>query len=278
MTMCLLAFGGLLRAQNVLPFEGNNTLQTNDLGTRDSLVLLTDGFEVGDGTDVWTLIDADGDTDTWRVIGCPFGPAHGGEKVITSWSWNGISYDPDNYMISPLVEGATNVHYFVSTNEVFPDHYGIMVSTTGTELEDFFLVFEEDAYVPRAMSEWAERNIELPEGTRYVAFRHFNSYGMNYLLLDDVTIYAAEPSTALPNHDENAFEVSVYPNPTNGLVKITAKGVSRVTVMNTIGQVVYDAAVNADECELNMTRYNAGVYVVRIATENGVSTQRVTVE
>ena len=41
--------------------------------------------------------------------------------------------------------------------------------------------------------------------------------------------------------------------------------------------MVYDADVNADELELNMAQFNTGVYVVRIVTENGVSTQRVTV-
>ena len=40
----------------------------------------------------------------------------------------------------------------------------------------------------RALSPWTERNINLPAGTKYVAFRHFNSDDMNYLLIDDITI------------------------------------------------------------------------------------------
>jgi len=60
-------------------------------------------------------------------------------------------------------------------------------------------------------------------------------------------------------------------------VKIEAEGMTHITVVSVLGQVVYDADVNGDEVELNMAQYTAGVYVVRIATETGVSTHRVTV-
>jgi len=76
---------------------------------------------------------------------------------------------------------------------------------------------------------------------------------------------------------EDVNKIALYPNPTNGNVKIEAKDMTRITVVSVLGQVVYDAEVSGDEYELNMGQYNAGVYVVRIATENGVSTQRVTV-
>ena len=52
---------------------------------------------------------------------------------------------------------------------------------------------------------------------------------------------------------------------------------NRITVVSVLGQVVYDAEIDGDEYHINMAQFNAGVYMVRIATENGVSTQRVTV-
>ena len=76
---------------------------------------------------------------------------------------------------------------------------------------------------------------------------------------------------------ENKAEVALYPNPTSGNVRIEAQGMSHITVVSVLGQVMYDTDVNGNEFELNMGQYNAGVYMVRIATENGVSTQRVTV-
>ena len=76
---------------------------------------------------------------------------------------------------------------------------------------------------------------------------------------------------------ENTANVNLYPNPTSGNVKIEATGMRHITVVSVIGQTVYDADVKGDELELNMAQFNAGVYVVRIVTESGISTQRVTV-
>ena len=92
---------------------------------------------------------------------------------------------------------------------------------------------------------------------------------------DDPTMdYAVVEITSVGNIDNN---VALYPNPTNGLVKIEANGMRHITVVSTLGQVVFDADIEGDEYQINMAQFNTGVYVVRIATENGVSTQRVTV-
>ena len=71
--------------------------------------------------------------------------------------------------------------------------------------------------------------------------------------------------------------VAMYPNPTSGNVKIVANAMNHITVINGLGQVVYDMDVDADEMSINMAQFNAGIYTVRIATENGVSVQRLTV-
>ena len=76
---------------------------------------------------------------------------------------------------------------------------------------------------------------------------------------------------------ENSDNVALYPNPTSGNVTIEANGMSRITVMSVLGQVVYDTEVNADNYTLNMAQFNAGMYLVRVYTENGVTVKRVTV-
>ena len=79
------------------------------------------------------------------------------------------------------------------------------------------------------------------------------------------------------NVPENEAEMALYPNPTKDNVTIEAAGMRHITVMSVLGQVVYDAEVSSDEVILNMSQFNAGVYVVRIVTANGVGTRRVTV-
>ena len=52
---------------------------------------------------------------------------------------------------------------------------------------------------------------------------------------------------------------------------------TRITVTNALGQVMYDQEVVSDNEIINMAQYEAGVYMVRIVTENGVAVERITV-
>ncbi len=81
-------------------------------------------------------------------------------------------------------------------------------------------------------------------------------------------------STDVNEHNLNA---AIYPNPTDGNVTIEAEGMQRLTVVNELGQVVYDAEVNGDSATLNMSAFGTGVFMVRIYAENGVGVKRVTV-
>ena len=76
---------------------------------------------------------------------------------------------------------------------------------------------------------------------------------------------------------ENGDAVALYPNPTNGNVTIEAQGMSRITVVSVLGQVVYDVELTADTYTMNMGQFNAGMYMVRVYTESGVTVKRVTV-
>ena len=77
--------------------------------------------------------------------------------------------------------------------------------------------------------------------------------------------------------NEYGIHASLYPNPTNGNVTIEADGMNRIVVVNEMGQVVYDVNVNDSTAILNMGQYGAGVYMIRIYAENGMSVKRLTV-
>ena len=86
--------------------------------------------------------------------------------------------------------------------------------------------------------------------------------------------YVAVQTTGI---EENSDNVALFPNPTTGNVTIQAQGMSRITVVSILGQVVYDTELNADEFTLNMGQFNAGLYMVRVYTESGMTVKRVTV-
>ena len=77
--------------------------------------------------------------------------------------------------------------------------------------------------------------------------------------------------------NEYGVKANLYPNPTNGNVTIETEGMQRCTVVNELGQVVYDAEVNNDTETLDMSQFGLGVFLIRIYTENGMGIKRVCV-
>ena len=77
--------------------------------------------------------------------------------------------------------------------------------------------------------------------------------------------------------NETTSDIQVYPNPSCGQITIEAEGMSHVTVMNTLGQTVYDAPANANQTVLNLSQYGTGMYLIRISSEKGVCVKRVSV-
>ena len=77
--------------------------------------------------------------------------------------------------------------------------------------------------------------------------------------------------------ENNSISASVYPNPTNGQIKIEAESLKYITISNMLGQCVYEGKASGKAFAYDFGRHGAGVYLVRIETGEGVATKRVVV-
>lgn len=78
--------------------------------------------------------------------------------------------------------------------------------------------------------------------------------------------------------DENqATEVSIYPNPTNGNLKIEAEGIENIMIFNLVGQKIFEESVTGDEYIIDMDRFGSGIYMVKVQCVNGSITKKVSV-
>ncbi len=87
-----------------------------------------------------------------------------------------------------------------------------------------------------------------------------------------ISIVSTENVTAV--EDEKSF-VQVYPNPTNHSLNVEAKSMTRITLINTLGQIVLDKETDNDKELLDLSKYETGVYMMRVTTEEGVAVKRV---
>ena len=78
--------------------------------------------------------------------------------------------------------------------------------------------------------------------------------------------------------DENAkTQVSIYPNPTNDKITIEAAGIKNITVVNMLGQKVYESSLNADQTVVDFSQLEDGLYMVRVTTDEYEIVERVSV-
>ena len=72
-------------------------------------------------------------------------------------------------------------------------------------------------------------------------------------------------------------EVAVYPNPTQNVVNVVAPGINHITLLNVLGQVLYDTEAEGNSHVLDLSQYESGMYLVRVSTESGVVVKQINV-
>ena len=157
----------------------------------------------------------------------------------------------------------------VSRGETF-EHYNIYRGTSANNFElvgestvgSYFDQVEEGTYYYQVTAVYTNNGEEC-ESEPATAY---NDATQNYVVVEVTAI------------DENGVNgMIVYPNPTKGNLNITAEAMTQITITNALGQVMYENDVTSNNEVINMAEYEAGVYMVRITTENGVAVKRITV-
>ena len=81
--------------------------------------------------------------------------------------------------------------------------------------------------------------------------------------------------------EDNQFaSISIYPNPTNGLLTITGKNItgSQLEIYSSLGQLVAEKTINSNNELVNLTEKTAGIYILKITNNNGAFVQKITLK
>ena len=72
--------------------------------------------------------------------------------------------------------------------------------------------------------------------------------------------------------------LSIYPNPATENIKIQSQNdISRVMIINCTGQIIYDCTNNSKFMTINIESFKQGLYIIRVETTEGISTEKVTI-
>ena len=77
--------------------------------------------------------------------------------------------------------------------------------------------------------------------------------------------------------EANGMGMAVYPNPTNGKVRIEAEGIQSICVFNLLGEKVFECSANGNAFDYDFGQQKAGIYFIQVETKKGIETRKVTV-
>ena len=110
----------------------------------------------------------------------------------------------------------------------------------------------------------------------YFALTNCSSYGFNSNHAIIIGIRGPElPPDAVGEHNEE--NIKVFPNPSNGTVYVCTESepVLELQVFDLFGRMLLNESVGKKEFSVDVSGYNAGSYMLRLVTGNGVKTSRI---
>lgn len=146
----------------------------------------------------------------------------------------------------------------------------IQTATGQTTVLDSFDITGTDEYTPH------EATFTAPaDGIYYFGF-HNNSPAATdstVMFFDTLSI-----TSTLSNNDFLSSKLSVYPNPANNIVNISSTinaTIGNVDMTDLNGRVIKSVKVNATEGQISVSDLAAGVYMMRITTDQGSAVKKV---
>lgn len=228
-------------------------------------------FEDQNNFDCMKRFDADGDGDNWSILG---GKVHSGSYCATSASFDNDkgALTPDNWLILPpfvLPEDVTDftLSWWAIAQDSNWTHENYSVYVT-TDPETFGT---NPIYTGEPTGRYTKQSFSLEAfagQTIYVAFRHHDCTDMFRLNIDDIVV----GNTVGIQSAENAANVAIFPNPVCNMLNVEGENVKSVEVIDMNGRVVL---TNDRAGKLDMSEVAEGVYMVRVMSLSGITTQKI---
>ncbi len=233
--------------QNGLPVS--YTIVDNDMQTPDA--------STADFADAWIeLVDPDNPMDT----------------IVGSTSYFSPIGRADRWLITPPITlgayGNILSWEAKSHDASYLDGYDVYISVTDTDLSSFI---DTLGTVTFENATWTSREINLSEAgynnqTVHIAFVN-RTYDGFKLYLDDIEMVIEDPVGV---NENNLESISVYPNPSTGVLNVSNGYSAAITVRSMTGSKVYSGQGSSHD----LSELNQGVYIVEIIKDGATKTVR----
>lgn len=158
--------------------------------------LFFEGFEDGI-PETWTILDNDGDGKTWYQTVNSSDDRGFDIYHVASASYDNATYSaltPDNWLITPQLDlqGTLSVWLCGQDPSYAAEHFAILLSTTGTAVEDFTEVLVPETVATGVLTEYTADLSKYKGQKGYIAIRHYNCTDMFILNVDNFALLGDE--------------------------------------------------------------------------------------
>ncbi len=254
------------------------------LNVPDSVQLIAYSFDLNGNNIIWEFADAGG--------GFPFGTYY---TAITSFSNMAVDDSGNVYVVfTTVMEGDDFVKSDAQPNAQSYRHGWVMVRYAGDSTNytssslwsDPYCFTTADANAAENVFPTVPRQIDtlLPVWVQWDNEPGLNIRGDNDNATDNYIVAKFIPVRLLgvnvPGGGDTTFvgshlDVNVYPNPTDGIVRLTNVKNSQVSVYNTLGQLINSFYVNEENYQIDLTSLPAGTYIINVANSKGSASYKV---
>ncbi len=193
--------------------------------------------------------------------------AYAGDKYLAMFA--AVDGPNNDWMISPELTGgmAYKIDFWAKS---FTINYGaerlkVGYSTTTNDPGAFTFV-QGGAYM-ELPEEWTNYTYDFPAGTKFIALVCVSDDAF-ITFIDNVAIDPVGGSGVV---EVEKNHVSIYPNPVQEVLNVSATGFDKVEIVNFLGQVIYQNQVTNNNFQINTADFSDGVYFVRLIGENTVT-------
>lgn len=229
----------------------------------------------------WTFYNQDGQVEIspfpngnpWALVAFNHPPSHPlNSPLIGSCShFQDSQAQADRWLVSPaIILPGTNHPITLTFRDVAGSltinaHYEVLISTLGTNLEDFDLLTMQEIPVQQI----GHRSIDLSAyagKTINLAWRN-TSTGNTWVFLDDILIQE-QTATSINNTPNTTPAVHIYPNPANDILNIQVqhnKPIEAITIYDISGKIIYsNQSLMEQSFKVDTRSFKDGNYCLRV--------------
>jgi hypothetical protein len=251
------------------------------LVSMSQVVILNEDFQTGFPS-TWTMVDVDQQVpnaavseyvNPWIITPDPETTT---DSVISSTSFYEPVGQANKWLITPAITLGDYGNYLSwqakSHDPSYPENYKVLISTSN-QVADFL---DTVRLIVLENPEWTTREIELSDlgfngQTVYLAFVNNTNDGFK-LYLDDINVRKNDP---VGINELTKIDVKVYPNPTNDNFRIeSVVEIENVSIYSLDGKLMKTIPYSNGE-KIDISNYNAGIYLVKVASEGRFNTIRI---